>query len=144
MEVSPSPLSSQAKPRDPRFNELVLEMFSTDDLTPVSGYPDVAPAAGNPSPGNPDRARPRRLGPVSTYPDIPSPVPSVISRNPDPACMQRRSRALDNYCRRGTSANNDLRRGRTYAQANPAYYDEQPLSDSHETLRKIVRQQLIR
>src|ERR1700678_1623733 len=115
-----------------------------DALAPVSSDPDVAPAPGNPSPGNPDRARPRRLGPVPTYPDIPSPVPTVISGHPDPACMQRRSRAFDNNSRRGPSVNNDLRGRRAYAQANPAYCDEQPLSDSHETLRKIVRQQLIR
>jgi hypothetical protein len=115
-----------------------------DALAPVSGYPHISPAARNPSPGNPHRARPWRLGPVPTYPDIPSPVPTVISGHPDPACMQRRSWALDNNCRRGTSVNNDLRGGRTYAQANPAYCDEQPLSNSHETLRKIVRQQLIR
>src|ERR1700722_19311637 len=115
-----------------------------DALAPVSGDPDVAPAAGNPSPGNPDRARPRRLGPVPAYPDIPSPVPTVIAGHPDPARMQRRSRALDNDCRRRTSVNNDLRGGCTYAQANPAYCDEQPLSDSHKTLRKIMRQQLKR
>jgi hypothetical protein len=50
--------------------------------------------------------------------------------------MQRRSRALDNNRRRGPSANNDLRGCRAYAQANPAYYDEQAFSDPHETLRK--------
>jgi hypothetical protein len=107
-----------------------------DGLTPVSGDPDVAPAAGNPSPGNPDRARPRRLGPVPTYPDISSPIPPVISGHPYPACMQRRTRALDNNCRRGTSVDNDLRCCRTYAQANPAYDDEQPFPDLHELSAK--------
>jgi hypothetical protein len=129
---------SVAQWRDPRF------LFFVDPLAPVSGDPDVAPAAGDPSPGNPYRARPRRLGPVPTDPDIPSPVPAVISGHPDPARMQRRSWALDNNRRRGPSANNDLRGCRAYAQANPAYYDEQAFSDPHETLRKIVRQQLIR
>jgi hypothetical protein len=102
-----------------------------DALAPVSGYPHISPAARNPSPGNPHRARPWRLGPVPTYPDIPSPVPAVIPGHPYPACMQRRTRALDNHRWRRTPANNDLRCGCTYGQTNPAYYGEQAFSDSH-------------
>ena len=56
-------------------------------LTPISVDIDIAPAARNPATGNPDSARPRWVGPVSRYPDIPTPVPAVVSRHPDPSRM---------------------------------------------------------
>ena len=95
-------------------------------------------APHSPRPGEPivRESTPREAGvgrPTSTHPDIPSPVPSVVPRDPDPASMQRRSRALDHHRRRRTAANDNLSVCRARTQHDPAYSDEQAFLHSHAT-----------
>jgi hypothetical protein len=47
--------------------------------------------------------------------------------------MQSRSRRLDNDWRRGADTNHYLRVCRAKAQRDPAYRDEQPVLDRHQT-----------
>jgi hypothetical protein len=72
-------------------------------IAPVSLHEDPSAPTLDPVRGNPDRMRARRPDPIAGNPDIPSPVPPLIPRAPNPAGMRRSAVMLHNRWRRPDS-----------------------------------------
>ncbi len=114
-------------------------------LPPGSGDVDITPATGHPAAGNPNNPAPRRVDPAASHPHIPSSVPPIVARDPNPSGMQRWSWPFNNNGWWWACMNDDLRICRKHAKSNPAHGDQDAFFHSHkasnksETFEKHIR-----
>ncbi len=69
---------------------------------------------------------------MATHPYITAAIPSVVTRHPDPPCMQRWSWTFNDHCRWRPGVNNDLRVRCACGQCNRAQCDQKAFFHSHE------------